>query len=218
MRAMLLEFPNDPTCWHLDRQYLLGPALLVAPVMSSSGGVEYYLPEGNWTNYTTGMVREGGRWIREIHGMMSLPLFVRENSLLPVGADETRPDSEFHASCKILISSMGAGAVAACRIPRPDGTIAGGVRARLLKDELHIEWSGDLPDVSFEWLGRHEGCASDQADLRGSARGLTIFPRPGVKTITVSIGNRGARTAKPASLAGQLDRVPQPEMPEGRKA
>ena len=50
MRAMLLEFPDDPGCDTLDRQYMLGEPLLVAPVFSPDGVVDYYLPAGRWTN------------------------------------------------------------------------------------------------------------------------------------------------------------------------
>ena len=47
MRPMLLEFPDDPACAYLDRQYMLGDDLLVAPVFSPDGAVEYYLPDGH---------------------------------------------------------------------------------------------------------------------------------------------------------------------------
>ena len=50
MRSMLLEFPDDPTCAHLDLQYMLGDSLLVAPVFSHDGSVSYYVPAGRWTN------------------------------------------------------------------------------------------------------------------------------------------------------------------------
>src|SRR5437870_1150900 len=40
MRAMLLEFPADPACDYLDRQYMLGDALLVAPVLTPNGTVD----------------------------------------------------------------------------------------------------------------------------------------------------------------------------------
>src|SRR4051794_23865482 len=50
MRPMLLEFPDDPTSATLERQYMLGPDLLVAPVMSADGTVTYYVPEGTWTS------------------------------------------------------------------------------------------------------------------------------------------------------------------------
>jgi alpha-D-xyloside xylohydrolase len=95
MRAMLLEFPDDPACDTLDRPYLLGESLLVAPVFSRDNVVEYYVPEGRWTKYLTGEVAEGPRWVRETHGFLSVPLLVRPNTVLPVGAREDRPDYDF---------------------------------------------------------------------------------------------------------------------------
>ena len=82
MRAMLVEFPEDRTCWYLDQQYMLGPDLLVAPVFNAHGGVEFYLPAGTWTNWFTGERVEGGTWRTEQHGFLSLPLYVRENPRL----------------------------------------------------------------------------------------------------------------------------------------
>jgi alpha-D-xyloside xylohydrolase len=77
MRPMLLEFPEDPTAWFLDQQYMLGPDLLVAPVLSASGEVTFYLPDGKWRNYFTNEIVEGGRWFTEKHGFTTLPLFAR---------------------------------------------------------------------------------------------------------------------------------------------
>jgi alpha-D-xyloside xylohydrolase len=77
MRPMLLAFPDDPTCWFLDQQYMLGPDLLVAPIFSASGEVTFYLPAGHWRNYLTDEIVEGGRWISENHGFSSLPLYAR---------------------------------------------------------------------------------------------------------------------------------------------
>ena len=91
MRAMLLEFPDDPACDYLDRQYMLGDSLLVAPIFSPDGTVDYYLPPGRWTNFLTGQVIEGGRWLRETHDYLSLPLLVRPNSVVPVGATSSNP-------------------------------------------------------------------------------------------------------------------------------
>jgi alpha-D-xyloside xylohydrolase len=88
MRPMQLEFPGDPAVAHLDRQYLLGPSLLVAPVFSASGEVDYYLPAGRWTNWFTREVVEGGGWRREVHGFDTLPLWVREGAIVPLVADD----------------------------------------------------------------------------------------------------------------------------------
>ncbi|MEU5576578.1 alpha-xylosidase [Streptomyces huasconensis] len=95
MRPMILEFPDDPACRTLDRQYMLGPDLLVAPVFTAEGEVEFYLPEGTWTHLLTGESARGPGWHREIHGFDSLPLYVRPGALLPLGADERRPDGDW---------------------------------------------------------------------------------------------------------------------------
>ena len=84
MRSMVLEFENDPVCQYLDRQYMLGDSLLVAPIFNDRGEAYYYLPEGTWTNYLTGEIVEGGVWRKEHHDYMSIPLWARENTILPV--------------------------------------------------------------------------------------------------------------------------------------
>ncbi|MFN8378870.1 MAG: alpha-xylosidase [Anaerolineae bacterium] len=76
LRAMALEFPNDPTCRTLDMQYMLGSALLVAPIFERSGTVTYYLPNGHWRHLLTGEEREGGQWFTERFDFFSLPLWV----------------------------------------------------------------------------------------------------------------------------------------------
>jgi len=76
MRAMILEFAKDPTCRYLDMQYMLGSALLVAPIFAPNGEVTYYLPEGEWRNLLTGEIAKGSSWRTEKHGYMSLPLWV----------------------------------------------------------------------------------------------------------------------------------------------
>ena len=95
MRAMHLEFPDDPACDTLDRQYMLGGSLLVAPVFTHDGTVDFYLPAGKWTHYLTGKVVEGGCWLRETHDFFSLPLYIRPNTLLPTGANDQRPDYDY---------------------------------------------------------------------------------------------------------------------------
>ncbi len=95
MRAMPLEFPGDRACEELDRQYMLGDRLLVAPVFREDGEVEYYLPAGRWTHLLSGTVAQGSAWRKEVYDLDSLPLFVRENTLLPVGASETQTDYDY---------------------------------------------------------------------------------------------------------------------------
>jgi alpha-D-xyloside xylohydrolase len=91
LRAMVLEFPGDPACQYLDRQYMLGSSLLVAPVFRHDNIVEYYLPAGRWTHLLSGETISGGTWRRETVDFMTIPLFVRENTILATSADETQP-------------------------------------------------------------------------------------------------------------------------------
>lgn len=95
MRAMILEFQSDQTCQYLDRQYMLGDSLLVAPIFNDKGQVTYYLPKGTWTNLITNEKVEGGCWINETHSYMSLPLMVRPNSIIAIGSENSRPDYDY---------------------------------------------------------------------------------------------------------------------------
>ncbi|WP_340401444.1 alpha-xylosidase [Paenibacillus sp. FSL H8-0079] len=95
MRAMLLDFPEDPTTYSLDTQYMFGDSILVAPIFNKEGDVRYYLPEGTWTNYLTGAKVQGGRWISENHDFKTLPMMVKPNSLIAVGAVDSKPDYDF---------------------------------------------------------------------------------------------------------------------------
>ncbi|WP_040816285.1 alpha-xylosidase [Nocardia concava] len=117
MRAMVLEFLDDPACTYLDRQYMLGPDLLVAPVLSTDGTVTYYLPEGLWTRFLTGEKVVGGRWIRETHSAMSIPLLVRQGAVIPVGAVDDRPDYDHAADVTLHAYQLAAGADIRTSIP-----------------------------------------------------------------------------------------------------
>jgi alpha-D-xyloside xylohydrolase len=85
LRAMCLEFPDDPTAWTLDRQFMLGDNLLVAPIFEESGEAEFYLPKGKWTCFFTNKTKDGPGWFKETHDFGTLPLYVRENTILVLG-------------------------------------------------------------------------------------------------------------------------------------
>lgn len=95
MRPMHVEFPEDFNCGYLERQYMFGDRLLVAPVFSEDHNVVFYLPEGSWTHLLSNKKVCGGKWIEEEYDYFSLPLFVRENSIVPIGAIDDRPDYDY---------------------------------------------------------------------------------------------------------------------------
>ncbi|MGW0335699.1 alpha-xylosidase [Streptomyces sp. NPDC003011] len=116
MRAMVLEFPDDPGCAHLERQYMLGPDLLVAPVFSDEGEVSYYVPEGTWTHFVTGKTLTGPRWVRERHGFLSVPLLVRPGAVIPVGAVADRPDYDHADGVTLRAYGLERGAQVSVRV------------------------------------------------------------------------------------------------------
>ncbi len=110
LRPLLLEFPDDPAVAHLDRQYMLGPDLLVAPVFSAAGEVSFYLPAGTWTSLLTGERVPGGGWRTETHGLDSLPLYVREGAVLPIGERDDLPDYDYLSGLTLRVYPGAAGA------------------------------------------------------------------------------------------------------------
>lgn len=121
LRAMLLEFPDDPACETLDRQYLLGDALLVAPVFAENGQVTWYAPEGRWTNLLNGKIVEGPRWLKETHDYLSLPLLVRPNTVLPVGACSDQPDYDYAEGVTLRLYELEPDSVIETPIPALEG-------------------------------------------------------------------------------------------------
>lgn len=80
MRALALEFPDDPICWEIADEFCLGPALLVAPVLEE-GATErrVYLPHAEWRDFWSGRSVEAG-WHRVAAPLSRIPVFVREGS------------------------------------------------------------------------------------------------------------------------------------------
>jgi len=85
MRAMVMEYASDPACLYLDKQYMFGDNILVAPILNETGDAEYYLPEGTWTNIISGKEIKGGRYIREKHDYFSIPALAKPNSIVAYG-------------------------------------------------------------------------------------------------------------------------------------
>ena len=106
MRAMVLEFPEDICCEDIERQYMFGESLMVAPVFTKEGDVTYYLPDGEWTHLLSGKVQQGGKWFKENYDFFSLPLFVRENTILPIGGNNQMPDYDYTNDLTLEIFSL----------------------------------------------------------------------------------------------------------------
>uniref|UniRef100_UPI00333ED3A1 glycoside hydrolase family 31 protein n=1 Tax=Castellaniella defragrans TaxID=75697 RepID=UPI00333ED3A1 len=85
-RSMAQAFPDDAQAHLWDTQYLLGPALLVAPAMAPGGRLEVYLPQGSaWWDLNTGWRYDGGTRLAMAPGLDTMPVFGREGHMLCLG-------------------------------------------------------------------------------------------------------------------------------------
>jgi alpha-D-xyloside xylohydrolase len=175
MRAMLLEFPNDPTCQYLDRQYMLGPSLLVAPIFSQDGTVSYYLPEGTWTNFFTGEKMDGTKWKQESYGFKDLPLLVRPNSVIAVGSHEDRPDYDYSDDVTLRVYELMDGATLAPKITKPDKSeTTFMIRREGLK--VFIEGHNQTAKWHVLLVGVHSVGSVEQGNLKHTEQGVLIAP------------------------------------------
>ncbi|MDF9278773.1 alpha-xylosidase [Arthrobacter sp. EH-1B-1] len=122
MRPMFLEFPADQGCAHLDRQYMLGSSLLVAPVLEAGGEHSFYLPEGTWTHLESGDTLEGPRWHSRSFSVMEAPVFVRPGTILPLGSVSNRPDYDWAANVEFSAFAVEEGHRSRVEVPSPDGS------------------------------------------------------------------------------------------------
>ncbi|MDT0268404.1 alpha-xylosidase [Streptomyces sp. DSM 44915] len=142
MRAMVLEFPDDPSCHPLDRQYMLGDDLLVAPVFTEDGEVEYYVPAGEWTHLLSGERVSGPGWRRERFGFDSLPLLARPGSVIPFGARDDSPEYAWAESVTLRVHAPVDGAEVVTRVPAPDGGRPTVFRTRRVGGEVTVTAEG----------------------------------------------------------------------------
>lgn len=94
MRPLLLDYQDDPTTHTLDLEYLFGDAFLVAPVFAAEADVPVYLPAGRWVDYWTKQSHAGPIWVRVHAPLDTLPLFVREGAIIPLGPEMNYVDEK----------------------------------------------------------------------------------------------------------------------------
>lgn len=157
LRAMAFEFPDDPATKYLDQQYMLGSDLLVAPVFSASEPVTFYLPPGTWYQLLTGDAVAATGWRTESHGFQSLPLYIREGSVIAMGTRSDRPDYDYLEHLNLLVAPAPAGLRRTVTVFNPDGRSA----------EFSVAWeegSISLSGPTNAWSASLPGGASAESE------------------------------------------------------
>ena len=82
VRALLVEFPDDPGAWLVEDEYMFGSQMLVAPLLESGNSRTVYLPHGQWIDYQTGRIYASGYQTIEA-GSIPAIILVRDGSVIP---------------------------------------------------------------------------------------------------------------------------------------
>ena len=187
LRAMSMEFPDDPGCDRLDLQYMLGDSLLVAPVCTHDGSVDVYVPEGCWTNVLTGEQLEGGRWIRETYDFMTLPLLARPNCMIPLGAIEDRPDYDYADGVIFHVFALEDEGETSITIPTQNGEVAMHLTVSRKGSEITVKPRGALKPWSICLRGIDDVVSVEGGNAEPSAQGVRLVPDSAIRTLIVSL-------------------------------
>nr|NUR37786.1 glycoside hydrolase family 31 protein [Sphingomonas sp.] len=150
MRALFMDFPNDPKVAGLTDEYMFGPAFLAAPVLEQGAtSRRVYLPAGtDWYDWWTNKRYTGGQWIDAAAPIERMPLFVRAGSIVPLGSP-IQNTSQRQSLREIRVYP---GANGSFTVYDDDGVTnaykAGGGRSAVLRwddSSKHLTSSGRLP-------------------------------------------------------------------------
>lgn len=186
MRSMVLEFHGDPAVEQLDRQYMLGDSLLVAPIFNEEGEVTYYLPAGQWTNLFTGEIVNGGAWRTETHDFMSLPLYVRQNSILAIGADDSRPDYDYADGVELQLHNLQDGVTASTVVRDVKGNVQLTVEATRNGNAIEVALTGASKALSIVVKGHEQAVSVTGVDATVT-EGKVALNAVGDATFTIAL-------------------------------
>ncbi|MDB5246360.1 MAG: hypothetical protein JWQ40_754 [Segetibacter sp.] len=102
-RALLMDYPTDKKVWKIDDEYMMGESLLCAPFLDSASERTVYLPAGTWYDYNTNKKYEGGKSYTISMSLDQIPMFVKDNTLLPLAdpVSYVTPSTVFNVTCNI---------------------------------------------------------------------------------------------------------------------
>jgi len=157
MRALVLDFQNDPTVWNIGDQFLFGESLMVCPIFTADGRRRIYFPvqpngEGNsgvWTDWWTGKTYAGGRWLDWASPIETMPLFLREGAIVPLGPVMNYVGEKPLDEVEVIVAPhmMDGESEALIRVDKTSHTI----RLRTRNGKPEVEVPGDLP---IRWKAR----------------------------------------------------------------
>ena len=126
---------------------------------------------GKWTDLQTGKVTEGGQWRREKFDFFSLPLFVKENSIVPMSENDAEPGWALKDALTLNLFQIADGADIQVRLASKDDGIAT-FRCRRSGSKITIESDGKARNVRVMLRSTRAASAVVNGKVARSARWL----------------------------------------------
>jgi len=187
MRPMIFDFPEDPLVETLDRQYMFGDDLLVSPIFNEAGIGSFYLPKGVWTHLLTGETVEGGTWMKEEYDYFSLPLFVRANTVLPLGSSDLKPVYNYLDDITLNLYQIEDGARVETPIYNDQGELV--KTFTITRDDNTIEVTADQTNDPYnvELIGIQSIKETSVGEAETTEKGIRVSVSADVKTLRLTI-------------------------------
>ena len=152
MRAMVMEYGFDPATLPLDRQYMLGDNLLVAPVFNEEGTSSFYLPaiSGEWTDIQTGETLAGGSWYEKKYDYYGMPLYAKPNSIIAYGDFKRSFTYDYAENAKLVVYGLEDGKTAECKIYDSEANLVLTVTAARNGDTIKVTSNGATKNFTVE--------------------------------------------------------------------
>lgn len=185
MRPMVMAFSGDPACTHLERQYMLGDSLLVAPVFDDSSVAEYYLPKGRWTSlFSNEVVTEYG-WRKEEHGYMSLPVMVKENSIIPMRQNIQNPVYDYTEGVVFHLFELANSIETKVVVHTKDNDRTLSITALREGDKITVRFDGEYTNCKIMLRNVSEVKSIVNGEKKSDKLGTIIIPFEKANVITV---------------------------------
>ena len=166
---------------------MLGDNLLVAPVFSEEGDVDFYLPQGRWTHLLNNDVAEGSRWHRQQHGFNSLPLYVRPNTLLALGSNNQKPDYDYSQKPEFHLFELEDGAVAESQITDLSGKAVFTLRAVRNGNTITLTRKGEAPGWTLCLRNIQRIAGISQGTSATHPQGLLLTPGADAEEFVITL-------------------------------
>ena len=102
-RALVMDYPEDEQVWKIDDEYMMGDRLLCAPFIDGDSTRTVYLPKGTWYDFNTNKRYAGGRTYSITMTLSEIPMFVKDNTILPLARPVSyiSPETTLSFDCKV---------------------------------------------------------------------------------------------------------------------